>query len=81
MEPEDAWLGQSDPTTSWRWLTTPSPPGEHWKRRSNVLHGEGIQIAQVLVLVDRSGGVLAQLMDRRNLALSAVLRPADLGVH
>ena len=46
-----------------------------------VLNAEGIRVAQALVLVDRSGGALAQLMDRRNLALAAILRPSDLGVR
>ena len=46
-----------------------------------VLQAEGIQVTQALVLVDRSGGALAQLMESRNLTLSAILRPADLGVE
>lgn len=45
------------------------------------LTAEGFEVRQVVVLVDRSAGVLEQRCRERNLPLVAVLRPADLGVE
>ncbi len=47
----------------------------------DVLVQEGIIVRQVIVLVDRSAGLLEQRCRERNLPLAAILRPADLGVE
>jgi orotate phosphoribosyltransferase len=46
-----------------------------------ILAGSGISVRQVVVLVDRSGGLLEQACRERNLSYAAVLRPRDLGVE
>jgi orotate phosphoribosyltransferase len=46
-----------------------------------ILAAAGILVQQVVVLVDRSGGLLEQACRERNLSYSAVLRPRDLGVE
>ena len=40
---------------------------------------EGLDVAQALVLVDRSGSRVADLMSERGIEYSIVLRPSDLG--
>jgi orotate phosphoribosyltransferase len=45
------------------------------------LEEAGVVVAQVVVLVDRSAGVLEQRCQERNLPFAAVLRPVDLGVE
>ena len=47
----------------------------------DVLARAGINARQVVVLVDRSAGLLEQGCRERNLSYTAVLRPADLGVE
>lgn len=46
-----------------------------------VLEQEGMKVAQAIVLVDRSGGSVEEICRRRNLAYTALIRPADLGVE
>lgn len=46
----------------------------------DVLVGEGIDVAQVIVLVDRSDGRVQQLSNDRGIAFRALLSPAQLGV-
>jgi orotate phosphoribosyltransferase len=46
-----------------------------------ILSAAGISVQQVVVLVDRSGGLLEQACRERNLSYAAVLRPRDLGVE
>jgi orotate phosphoribosyltransferase len=46
-----------------------------------VLEAEGLEVVQVLVLVDRSQGSLGQICRDRNLELTAFVLPSDLGVE
>jgi orotate phosphoribosyltransferase len=46
----------------------------------DVLAAEGIEVVQVVVLVDRSGGEVAAACAGRGLPYTALLLPADLGV-
>lgn len=45
----------------------------------DILGGEGIEVVQVMVLVDRSGGAFAKELESRNLPLVAITHPIDLG--
>lgn len=47
----------------------------------DLLDAVGVTVQQVVVLVDRSNGVLEQRCQERNLPFAAVLQPADLGVE
>ena len=46
----------------------------------DVLTGEGIRVIQGVILVDRSGGGVAEAFAERGIAYRALLLPADLGV-
>lgn len=46
----------------------------------DVLTGEGIPVVQAIVLVDRSGGRVAEAFAARGIAYRALLVPGDLGV-
>lgn len=46
-----------------------------------VLTVAGIQVAQVVILVDRSDGMVEEICRGRNLHYTALIRPADLGVE
>ncbi|HEY7565175.1 MAG TPA: orotate phosphoribosyltransferase [Acidimicrobiia bacterium] len=46
----------------------------------DVLTAAGIEIAQAVVLVDRSQGAAARLMSDRGIPFVAVLQPSDLGM-
>lgn len=46
----------------------------------DVLTGEGIRVVQGVILVDRSGGRVAEAFAERGIAYRALLLPADLGV-
>jgi len=46
----------------------------------DVLTGEGILVVQAIVLVDRSGGRVAEAFAARGIAYRALLLPGDLGV-
>ena len=47
---------------------------------ADVLAGEGITVAQAVVLVDRSGGRVAEAFAERGIPYRALLLPVDLGV-
>jgi orotate phosphoribosyltransferase len=47
----------------------------------DALEDAGAEVRQVVVLVDRSAGVLEQRCRERNLLFATVLRAADLGVE
>ncbi len=46
-----------------------------------VLTAAGIRVAQVVILVDRSDGIVEEICRGRNLHYTALIRPADLGVE
>ncbi len=46
-----------------------------------VLTAAGIHVAQVVILVDRSDGMVEEICRGRNLHYTALIRPADLGVE
>ena len=46
----------------------------------DVLEAEGLEVVQAISLVDRSGPVVADAMERRGIPYIALVVPADLGV-